>query len=74
VTADAEAAEARVWAATPIGTREILTTGLAGSELRTLLMTVARDRASQVRPTCFVSGETTGSCTGHNRSAHPVTD
>lgn len=43
-------AERRVWAALPTGTRAALA-GLPAADLRTLLLTVARDRAATVRPT-----------------------
>ncbi|WP_406076463.1 hypothetical protein [Micromonospora sp. NBC_00858] len=42
-------AERRVWAAMPAGTRATLA-GLPATDLRTLLLTVARDRATTVRP------------------------
>ncbi|MFI6780373.1 hypothetical protein [Micromonospora sp. NPDC050276] len=42
-------AERRVWATMPTGTRTALA-GLSGADLRTLLLTVARDRAASVRP------------------------
>lgn len=42
-------AERRVWAAMPSGTRSALA-GLPSADLRTLLLTVARDRAATVRP------------------------
>ncbi|MET8094777.1 hypothetical protein [Micromonospora sp. NPDC005220] len=42
-------AERRVWAAMPAGTRTALA-GLSGADLRTLLLSVARDRAATVRP------------------------
>ncbi|MFG2057367.1 hypothetical protein ACGFI9_25445 [Micromonospora sp. NPDC048930] len=42
-------AERRVWAALPAGTRTALA-GLPATDLRTLLLTVARDRAATVRP------------------------
>ncbi|MFR9775323.1 hypothetical protein ACL02O_04595 [Micromonospora sp. MS34] len=42
-------AERRVWAALPAGTRAALA-GLPATDLRTLLLTVARDRATAVRP------------------------
>ncbi|MEU4552251.1 hypothetical protein [Micromonospora violae] len=42
-------AERRVWAAMPAGTRSALA-GLSGADLRSLLLTVARDRASTARP------------------------
>ncbi|MGW5668015.1 hypothetical protein [Micromonospora sp. NPDC003776] len=42
-------AERRVWAALPAGARAALA-GLPAADLRTLLMTVARDRAVTVRP------------------------
>ncbi|MEU5724470.1 hypothetical protein ABZ783_21940 [Micromonospora sp. NPDC047738] len=42
-------AERRVWAALPAGTRAALA-GLPAADLRTLLLTVARDRAAAVRP------------------------
>lgn len=42
-------AERRVWAAMPAGTRDALA-GLPSADLRTLLLTVARDRAATVRP------------------------
>ncbi|MFF4880573.1 hypothetical protein [Micromonospora sp. NPDC000668] len=41
--------ERRVWAAMPAGTRATLA-GLPATDLRTLLLTVARDRATTVRP------------------------
>lgn len=43
------AAEERVWARMPEGTRRALA-GLSGTELRTLLLGVARDRAAGVTP------------------------
>ncbi|MFG1873007.1 hypothetical protein [Micromonospora arborensis] len=46
-------AERRVWAAMPAGTRDALAS-LPGADLRTLLLTVARDRAATVRPTDVV--------------------
>ncbi|NES15441.1 MULTISPECIES: hypothetical protein [Micromonospora] len=42
-------AERRVWAALPAGTRAALA-GLPAADLRTLLLTVARDRAATVQP------------------------
>ncbi|WP_319458524.1 hypothetical protein [Micromonospora sp. RTP1Z1] len=42
-------AERRVWAALPAGTRDALA-GMPAADLRTLLLTVARDRAATVRP------------------------
>ncbi|MEU8262087.1 hypothetical protein AB0C02_15855 [Micromonospora sp. NPDC048999] len=42
-------AERRVWAALPAGTRNALA-ALPAADLRTLLLTVARDRAAVVRP------------------------
>lgn len=42
-------AERRVWAAMPTGTRAALA-GLSGADLRTLLLSVAHDRAATVRP------------------------
>jgi hypothetical protein len=42
------AAERRVWGAVPIETRHALETGLAPSDLQTLLMAVARARAGKV--------------------------
>ncbi|MET7947745.1 hypothetical protein [Micromonospora sp. NPDC005324] len=42
-------AERRVWAAMPAGARTALA-GLSGTDLRTLLLGVARDRAAAVRP------------------------
>lgn len=42
-------AERRVWARLPGGTAEAMT-GLSGSDLQTLLLAVARDRATRVRP------------------------
>ena len=42
-------AERRVWAALPAGTRAALA-GLPATDLRTLLLTVAEDRAGTVRP------------------------
>ncbi|MEU5907610.1 hypothetical protein ABZ780_24960 [Micromonospora sp. NPDC047467] len=46
-------AERRVWAAMPAGTRAALV-GLPATDLRTLLLTVARDRAATVRPSDVV--------------------
>ncbi|MGI5522156.1 hypothetical protein ACQEUX_14560 [Micromonospora sp. CA-259024] len=46
-------AERRVWAAMPAGTRTALA-DLSGADLRTLLLTVARDRAATVRPSDLV--------------------
>ncbi|MEV1314745.1 hypothetical protein AB0J14_01520 [Micromonospora arborensis] len=46
---DLAGAERRVWAAMPTGTRNALA-GLPAADLRTLLLTVARDRAATVRP------------------------
>lgn len=45
-----EQAGERVWRAVPPGTREALTRDLPPTDLRTLLLAVARDRASQVTP------------------------
>ncbi|MFC0003638.1 hypothetical protein [Micromonospora siamensis] len=47
--------ERRVWAALPAGTRAALA-GLSGADLRTLLMAVARDRATGVRPAQVLRG------------------
>ena len=46
---DLTGAERRVWAAMPAGTRTALA-GLSGADLRSLLLSVARDRAATVRP------------------------
>ncbi|MFI6234224.1 hypothetical protein ACIBD9_11775 [Micromonospora sp. NPDC050784] len=46
-------AERRVWAAMAAGTRTALA-GLSGADLRSLLLSVARDRAATVRPTDVV--------------------
>lgn len=46
---DLTAAEHRVWAAMPAGTRTALA-GLSGADLRSLLLSVARDRAATARP------------------------
>ena len=40
----------RVWRAVPAGTREALTRGLSPTDLQTLLIAVARERAAQVTP------------------------
>src|ERR1700761_8503288 len=45
-----EAAGERVWRALPPGTREALTRGLSPTDLQTLLLAVARERAAQVTP------------------------
>jgi hypothetical protein len=45
-----EAAEQRVWSAVPAGARQALESGLAPSDLQTLLMAVARVRARTVTP------------------------
>lgn len=42
-------AENRVWAQVPDGTREALA-GMSGTDLRSLLLSVARTRAAAVRP------------------------
>ncbi len=46
-------AERRAWAAMPAGTRTALV-GLSGANLRSLLLSVARDRAATVRPSDVV--------------------
>lgn len=46
-----EAAERRVWGAVSAAARDALETGLAPTDLQTLLMAVARTRAGQVTPT-----------------------
>ncbi|WP_446219678.1 hypothetical protein [Micromonospora sp. IBHARD004] len=48
-SAELSGAERRVWTALPAGTRATLA-GLPAADLRTLLLTVARDRAATVRP------------------------
>ncbi|WP_410821307.1 hypothetical protein [Micromonospora sp. 050-3] len=46
---DLAGAERRVWAAMPAGTRRALS-GLSSADLRSLLLSVARDRAAATRP------------------------
>ncbi|MEU8131270.1 hypothetical protein AB0B68_28995 [Micromonospora sp. NPDC049049] len=46
---DLTGAERRVWAAMPAGSRSALS-GLSGADLRSLLLSVARDRAATARP------------------------
>ncbi|MDG4837964.1 hypothetical protein O7631_15695 [Micromonospora sp. WMMD967] len=50
---DLTAAERRVWAAMPAGSRAALA-GLSGADLRSLLLGVARDRSAMVRPSELV--------------------
>lgn len=47
---DASNAESRVWARLPSTVGETLVRGLSGSDLQTLLLSVARQRAARVRP------------------------
>ena len=46
-------AEQKIWRALPAGAAEAIA-GLSGSQLQTLLLSVARDRAAQVRPADLV--------------------
>jgi hypothetical protein len=47
---DAESATRRVWRSMPAGAREALSRGLTPTDLQTLLLSVARDRAASVSP------------------------